>query len=381
MKEGLPQIIRRHWIGAAALAVALVVLIPLTSATSAAGGALPFRQAAPGSDLEGTVTDRASGHPIRGAEVTIPALGLSTSSDPNGRFGWQDVALSQSPYTTTIQITAPGYGDWTLQDVRLIEGDTLIVTAELGPEPILIVVPPPRSERPQAPEEQTSLQALQGGVGNQMDLPIPGSIRVRVTGYPYCDTSRPYTVEVVDFLEYVKHVLPNEWIPSWPGESLRAGAMAAKMYAWSIIAAGGKWPDADVYDSTCDQVYNPAVSYASTDAAVEFIWNWRQTRDGPLVRDYYRAYYSQCVDAGLAGRCMGQYESEEMAYDGDTWDEIITFFYPGSLLTPVYTPPGGFSLRYQGNGYGNLDRVTIAIDSPARPVDVGDARTSPSNGG
>jgi len=51
-------------------------------------------------------------------------------------------------------------------------------------------------------------------------------------------------------------------------------------------------------------------------------------------------------------------------------------FYTGSKLTPVYIPPGGFSLRYYGNGYGDLDRVKVAIDDPTTtvagpPSDVG----------
>ena len=150
------------------------------------------------------------------------------------------------------------------------------------------------------------------------------------------------------------------------------------MYAWSYIAVGGKWPDADVYDSTCDQVYNPSVSYTSTNNAVDFTWNWRLLRsDGlHLFRTFYRAYESQCEDAGLTGYCMGQYESRDMAYDLYTWDEILAVFYTGSELTEVYVPPGGHSLRYYGNGYGDLDRVKVAIDDPTTtepgpPSDVG----------
>ncbi len=79
------------------------------------------------------------------------------------------------------------------------------------------------------------------------------------------------------------------------------------------IAAGGKWPDADVYDSTCDQVYIPAVEYASTNAAVDFTWNWRMTwlSNQTLVRAFYRTYASQCDSAGLGGHCMGQVESND----------------------------------------------------------------------
>ena len=35
-------------------------------------------------------------------------------------------------------------------------------------------------------------------------------------------------VDRVAFKTYVKNVLPNEWISSWPSASLGAGAMAVK---------------------------------------------------------------------------------------------------------------------------------------------------------
>ena len=38
---------------------------------------------------------------------------------------------------------------------------------------------------------------------------------------------------------------------------------------------------------------------------------------------------------------------------------------PGSALA------AGTSLRFHGTGSGGIDRVTIALDGPARPVDVG----------
>ena len=320
---------------------------------------------------EGTVVDQASGAPVAGADVSIPDLGLSTRTDGGGRFTWPVIALSQPTVATTITVRAAGYGDWEIVNVRLVVGDTLLLLAELGPDPVQILAPSPVPDRPALPSGMgaAGLDAL---AVDQTGLPIPRTIRVRVTGYPYCDTTRPYTIQIIDFVEYAKHVLPNEWVNSWPGESLRAGAMAVKMYAWSIIAAGGKWPDADVYDSTCDQVYNPNVAYASTNAAVDFTWNWRLTRDLELVRTFYRAYLSQCP-SGLGGNCMGQYESRDMAFDRYTWDEILQYFYTGTVISGVYPVPGGWSLRYEGNGYGDLDRVKILLDAPARPVDVGAA--------
>ena len=322
--------------------------------------------------VEGKVQDAVTGALIEGAAISVPLLTISTTSGHDGAFEFDVNLPSEDPVPTTIEVTAPGYANWTVKGVRLVPGDTLKLDVRMGQSPILIVVPAPRFEAPDWPDVPDAAQAFFGGAAaSQLDLPLPATIRVRVTGYPYCDTSREYEVETIDFKEYAKHVLPNEWGARWPGESLRAGAMAVKMYAWSYIAAGGKWPDADVYDSTCDQVYIPSISYASTDRAVDFTWNWRLTRGEQLLRTYYRAYLSQCEDVGLGGNCMGQIESRDMAYDRYAWDEILFTFYSGAALSPAWNPPGGYSLRFHGNGYGDLDRVKISID-PHVPADVGE---------
>jgi len=331
-------------------------------------------QAAATGAVQGLVVD-AAGFPVAGASITSADLGRSASTSASGRFAWSGIPAPATGLPVTIEVRASGFGTWTIRDVPIYPNDTLLLEIQLGSDPVDIRVPPPRSETPT--EVQTEAPFRIAGAGDdQMEAPIPSTIRVRVTGYAYCDTSRPYTVQVVDFKEYVKHVLPNEWISSWPRESLRAGAMAAKMYAWRLIADGGKWPDADVYDSTCDQVYLPSVSYASTNRAVDFTWNWRLTKDGMLVLASYRATYSQCLAAGKAGRCIGQWDTYYHAlgnngYDKLTWDEMLLRYYEGSVLSPVWNPPGGFSLRYYGNGWGDIDRVKIPLDAPARPADVG----------
>ncbi len=349
----------RKGLGSGLLIAGVLLLILLRSAAAASVAR-----------VEGTVKDSDTGAPIEGAAITVPLLAITTTAGNEGTFEFETNLPSDDVVPTTIEVTAPGYASWIIQDVRLVLGDTLQLDVRLGQSPTLIVVPPPRSEAPTWPETLAAQSFFRGAAASQLDLPLPSTIRVRVTGYPYCDTGREYTVEAVDFREYAKHVLPNEWGARWPYESLRAGAMAVKMYAWSYIAAGGKWPDADVYDSTCDQVYIPSISYASMDKAVDFTWNWRLTRAEQLLRTYYRAYSSQCGDVGLGGNCMGQVESRDMAYDRYTWDEILFEFYDGAALSPVWNPPGGFSLRFYGNGYGDLDRVKIPIDPPV-PADVG----------
>ncbi len=335
-------------------------------------------QAAMVANLRGTVVDAASGAPVAGAHISTASIGVSTTSDTNGRFAISNIPVSKLVTTTTFTISTLGYGDWTLHGARLLAGDTLILKAELKPSPVTIQIPDPQvleANRAALGPEIASPLDLSPPAEDQTNAPLPATIRVRVTGYAYCDPGRPYTVETLDFKDYAKHVLPAEWPNYWIGESLRAGAMAVKMYAWSYIAAGGKWPDADVYDSTCDQVYLPAVEYQSTNEAVDFTWNWRMTwvSTQTLVRAFYRAQASQCPSE-LVGACMGQVESNTLAGNRYTWDEILAFFYTnngGIVLTPVWDPPGGYSLRFEGNGYGNLDRVRIKLDNPARPIDVG----------
>jgi hypothetical protein len=328
-------------------------------------------------DLSATVTDAQTGQPVVGAQASIAALGLTAETDHTGQFTWQGVRLPLSMITAAVVIKAAGYGQWTLAGAQLIADDTLLLSAALSRKAVTLTVPSPRAQHPHwpadgglalSPEANPSIPAAA--------QPLPDTIRVRVTGHAHCDTSRPYTVESVSFRDYVKHVLPNEWIASWNGESLRAGAMAAKSYAWYWAARGGKWPDADVYDSTCDQVYNPAVAYASTNAAVDATWNSRLMRNGLLFHTSYRAYYHQCTGAGLAGNCMGQWDSKWLADQGSTWHAILANFYLGSVVGLIDAPVDNFALRFYGNPAGEADRLTIRVDDPATttaglPVDVG----------
>jgi hypothetical protein len=159
--------------------------------------------------------------------------------------------------------------------------------------------------------------------------------------------------------------------------------MAAKMYAWQIVADGGRYEDADVYDSICDQVYIPGASYSSTNNAIEFTWNWRLTHssDGSLFRTHYMDWYWRCQNLGWQGFCMGQWDTYyhstgNNGYEKLNWDEMIFQYYWDSELSFVpILPLALFNLRFYGNGWGDFDRVKILLDDPSGgglPVDVGD---------
>ena len=346
-------------------------------------------QAAKSAQIEGTILDQDSGKPISNARIVLADFNLETESDERGQFRWLELSLPEPVFATTIIVEADGYGTWQMEGVRLLENDILYLDVDLTSEPQLIQIPEelPARDR-QANQLHTFVPSFAPSF-NAMDQPIPETIRVIITGEPYCGASLEkvdageYSVEEIDFKEYAKHVLPNEWYGVWPREALRAGGIAVKSYAWYYISIGGKWKayDADVIDSTCDQYYNPNFSYGSTDRAVDYTWPWRLTdSDGSLFLTHYLDTYTRCVDYGWAGNCLGQQETYYHAvgnngYELLLWDEMVLKYYWGSQLS--YVPPlprSGFMLHFFGNGYEDLDRVKILIDDEgaALPADVGE---------
>jgi Stage II sporulation protein len=73
------------------------------------------------------------------------------------------------------------------------------------------------------------------------------------------------TVQTVDFYEYVATVMAAEWPEKYPVETIKAGAIATKQFAWyhiKVPRGGVKWKNGtkdcyDVVDSTIDQWYRP----------------------------------------------------------------------------------------------------------------------------
>ncbi len=156
-------------------------------------------------------------------------------------------------------------------------------------------------------------------------------------------------VQVVDFKFYCKHVLPSEWLTSWPVESLRAGAIAVKEYAWYYVSKGGKWPSlgADVQDGSNDQWYDPNRSDPRTDAAVDHTWSSYLLKNDALFAVTY------CGDKSLDAnyRCpthpsrMSQWGTYYLARDkGWNWQQIIHHYWdPVSIIAA----PSGDTTRYE----------------------------------
>ncbi|MFI6325045.1 SpoIID/LytB domain-containing protein [Nonomuraea sp. NPDC050556] len=142
-------------------------------------------------------------------------------------------------------------------------------------------------------------------------------------------------VERVEFKTYVKNVLPNEWVSTWPAESLKAGAMAVKNFGWYWALHSNKKTSSgqcfDVYDHTSSQVYKPGSATAATSAAVDATWGARLTRSGKIFRAQYCATTTACRD-WTDGDWMSQNGSRDKARAGWSYGRILQNYYTGIAL-------------------------------------------------
>lgn len=133
------------------------------------------------------------------------------------------------------------------------------------------------------------------------------------------------------FQTYVKEVLPNEWFSSWPAESLRAGGVAAKQYAWYRgVTEGHTWRGScyDAKDSIAYQVWVPGSTTSSTNAAVEFWWAYVWYRDEAwFITTYRSGSIGEACGANANGVHMYQWGSKACADDGSFAIDIARTYY------------------------------------------------------
>ncbi len=148
-------------------------------------------------------------------------------------------------------------------------------------------------------------------------------------------------VETVDFRTYAKNVLSREWIGSWTTESLRAGALAVKTYAWyqvlhwrgGVNSAGACF---DLRDDTYDQVYDPSkATWSTAAAAVDATWGTRVLKNGSIFPTYYNAGTAgEACGANATGWKLWQWGSQACGLAGRTAAEImLIYYYPGVTVT------------------------------------------------
>jgi MYXO-CTERM domain-containing protein len=175
------------------------------------------------------------------------------------------------------------------------------------------------------------------------DFRPPDTLRVWRKSKDRASSSCEGRVDEIEVEDYVKGVLPKEWVSSWEPASLEAGAIAIRTYAVWWAAAGGKYACADIDDTTASQVYaeggNPL-----TDAAVDRTRGMYAILDGSLIFTEYSAENGGTTDFGVAdspcagktrnghGRGMCQWGSQRWASAGKDAAWILSHYYPGAEI-------------------------------------------------
>ena len=182
-------------------------------------------------------------------------------------------------------------------------------------------------------------------------------------------------VQTVDFMTYVKVVMPAEWPPSWPMESLRAGAVAIKQYAWyyTMHYRGGTGTGGcyDVVDNTNDQIYSPETRTpaASHIQAVDSTWNESILKNGSFILTGYRSGADVACGADADGYHLFQHSARICAIDGKTGEQILhVYFDPGTLIQGAGKPPSAPTVvsaaAYDTTAVVTWSAVASDVDAP-----------------
>lgn len=198
----------------------------------------------------------------------------------------------------------------------------------------------------------------------------PASIRVWRRGLDGSSASCSGRVDTIPFEKYVKGVLPHEWIRSWHGESLRAGAIAIRTYAASWVRSGGKYTCADLDDTTASQVYKDEF-FTVTNAAVDATASTFAMKNGIPVFAEYSAENGHPTATGISdppcagkarnghGRGTCQWGSQRWATQSKNHAWIIEHYYPGAAVVKFGgTPPPAQAIVVDSNNANN--NATVA---------------------
>ncbi len=137
--------------------------------------------------------------------------------------------------------------------------------------------------------------------------------------------------------DYLYSVVGSEMSASWPLESLKAQAVAARSYALThnIHPASETYFDLD--NTPRFQAYTGISREASTtQAAVQATAGEFISHDGGIVESLYAASQA-IVDDAHSGSGMSQLGARDLAAQGHSYTDILGYYYPGTALGRLET--------------------------------------------
>ena len=202
-------------------------------------------------------------------------------------------------------------------------------------------------------------------------------------------------IDVITFENYVKRVVPVEVYTTWPTETLKAQAVAARSYAWYYIEEHTSW-DWDVSDWTDYQVMGREDQrHWRTDAAADETQGQYIAYQGNVIKAFYSAEngcptlsipgvaYIQAVDDpvsfGQERHGHGWGMSQWGAYRWASWhrwgyQQILTHYYTNvTVELPANggpTPIGGVTLPWS-DYFITSNRVYITANASDENSAVG----------
>jgi hypothetical protein len=215
------------------------------------------------STVYGYVYDPWRAQPVAGAVVQLGELRVR--SDTQGYFEIARASTTDRDTHEQLNVTAPGLPAWQ-QMLRLSSGETgLIIDLGAGA---------PGADHHFDDGNTLQLSAAPATTaGSAPRAPIltpPTSVRVGFADAGFttpCCVGSCNAVSVMSLETYVRRGLNDEWIASWTGDSLRAGAIAYRSYgAWHVD--NPRTSSYDICSSACCQV-NDADTHSATSAAVD----------------------------------------------------------------------------------------------------------------
>ena len=330
--------------------------------------------------IDGVVTDAMSGDAIVDARIVVEGLERVTWTDVAGRY-----AVTVPAGEHVLHVEAPQHfaldrlgivvaaDEATASDVALFPEHP----SETAIDAFMAARAAARSHRddPDDPALRPEVAAFLRGEIDHVPFPEapagdvaaaraalgapPTTVRIWRRSIDGASASCSGRIDVIALEDYIKGVLPHEWISSWHDNSLRAGSLAIRTYVWNWVLRGGKYDCADLDDTTNSQVYrDDRVARAS--AAVDTTRGQGIVRSGSLVSGEYSAEngnptadgVSDALCAGRAvyghGRGMCQWGSQRWATDGRDHVWIATHYWPGSAVEGGTPPAPAYGAEYVG---------------------------------